>query len=493
MGEERSHMTERMLNLTLEIIYLLTGENYIAFKLSSGFVASRLMKGKSPFVEPPSHSLIHERRNIEKVQKATDDIIDLLKREVPIRCEDSTVPFSMEEWEYIEGHKDLYKDVMMENRPPLTSPDGSSDRNPPERCPRLLYSKDSTQEHQEIPQEDQDENPIHFKEEAREPYVMGGEACKEEDISPEISTDGQYKRKSAENYLSISSDAVIEDNEITYDSSEHQISENAYAVPNIEDPSSDPSLHEEHYPDNSFPALHTASRLTDTVLYSEYDECFIKKAKFLSHQNLSGELFSCSQCGISFSQKADLKKHKIGHAAVKPYSCSDCGKRFTRKSSLSTHEKLHSSVKPYSCSQCGKSFTDKSIFHIHQRIHTSEKPFSCPECGKCFAQSGNLSAHQRIHTGVKPFSCSECGELFSRKSSLVRHKKLHSGEKPFSCLECGKCFIQRGTLMLHQRTHTGDRPYPCSECGKLFVKRTSLMAHLNSHWRKELPTLGYSS
>ncbi|KAM5140511.1 uncharacterized protein ACMZJ9_014378 [Mantella aurantiaca] len=32
---------------------------------------------------------------------------------------------------------------------------GSSNRNPPERCPRPLYSRDSTQEHQEIPQEDQ--------------------------------------------------------------------------------------------------------------------------------------------------------------------------------------------------------------------------------------------------------------------------------------------------------------------------------------------------
>ncbi|CAI9574142.1 unnamed protein product, partial [Staurois parvus] len=30
-------------------------------------------------------------------------------------------------------------DVMMDNQPPLTSPDGSSNGNPPERCPRPLY------------------------------------------------------------------------------------------------------------------------------------------------------------------------------------------------------------------------------------------------------------------------------------------------------------------------------------------------------------------
>ncbi|KAM5182185.1 uncharacterized protein ACMZJ9_002554 [Mantella aurantiaca] len=141
MEEDQSHMTERILNLTLEIIYLLTGESYPLVKSDD----------QVTIMVPPPHSLKPERNYTKKILEVTQKMIGVLTGEVPIRCQDVTVYFSMEEWEYLEGHKDLYKDVMMDNQPPLTSPDGSSNRNPPERCPCPLYSQDSTQEDLTIP------------------------------------------------------------------------------------------------------------------------------------------------------------------------------------------------------------------------------------------------------------------------------------------------------------------------------------------------------
>ncbi|KAM3938609.1 gastrula zinc finger protein XlCGF66.1-like [Leptodactylus fuscus] len=126
MERDRNKMVESLLNLTLEIIYQLTGEDYtVVKKTSSGRCQAPVYDGYggtlSPIPEPPPYPLIQEEINGRKILQITNKMLELLTGEVPIRCQDVAVYFSMEEWEYLEGHKDLYKEVMMENQQPLTS------------------------------------------------------------------------------------------------------------------------------------------------------------------------------------------------------------------------------------------------------------------------------------------------------------------------------------------------------------------------------------
>ncbi|XP_075703304.1 gastrula zinc finger protein XlCGF66.1-like isoform X1 [Rhinoderma darwinii] len=130
MDKDRNEMSRRILDFTLEIIYLLSGEEYTIVKKTSGDCTTPIIHesggwSSSPITEPPPHSRIHEKKILELIYKMTE----LLTGEVPIRCQDVTVYLSMEEWEYLEGHKDLYEEVMMEDYRPRTSQDVCSTRS----------------------------------------------------------------------------------------------------------------------------------------------------------------------------------------------------------------------------------------------------------------------------------------------------------------------------------------------------------------------------
>ncbi|XP_077112586.1 uncharacterized protein LOC143767936 isoform X2 [Ranitomeya variabilis] len=490
---DRDKMAERILHLTLEILFRLTREDYkVVKKTSSERCQDPVSEGwgrpLSPITGPPPHPLIHEDINHQKILELTYKMIELLTGEVPIRCQDVSVYFSMEEWEYLEGHRDLYKDVMMEVPQPLTSADLSSKRTTPERCPRPLLPEDCKQEDPKSPQDHQGEDLTIIN--TTETYVRGDERCKEE--IPTYDYPDDCTRRS-EGQLT-SSIFKSDDLEILQDTTEViAVTADISSSIHSKDLSSDPMkqvpssysllITKENQSHKRGIKKQTAPKAKKSFSCSECGKCFNKKSHFVRHQRShTGEKpFSCSECGKCFNQKVNLDKHQRIHTGEKPFSCSECGKCFTQKSRLVTHERTHTGEKPFSCSECEKCFTLQDNLVRHQITHTGGKPFSCSECGKCFNQKSELVRHHSTHSGEKHFSCSECGKCFTQKSHLVTHQITHTGMKPFSCSECGKSFNQKVNLDEHQRIHTGEKPFSCSECGKCFTQKSSLVTHERTH------------
>ncbi|CAI9568486.1 unnamed protein product, partial [Staurois parvus] len=353
--------------------------------------------------------------------------------------------------------------------------DGSSNGNPPERCPRPLYSQDSTQEenkipeedqeipqeHQEIPQEDQREGLIVVKVEEEEMSMMGDDPCieeegpeistdpgdtrdikaeegrqvriKEEEVPVEISTGGPSNKNTPER-CSCSPDSLAstkEGHETQHDDQDEnliyikvEVKEEAEETYDAESDEEDP------------PEICTDGR---------YKRYAMEKQPFISQgaesEDLTSEILITSN------------HHPMPHSRVRSSAPSSCVANFPDR--LGT----------FPCSECSECFNQRAELIAHQRSHTGEKTFSCPECGKCFSWKVQLIRHLRIHTGEKPFSCSECGKCFNERSNLLSHERTHTAERPYSCPQCGKCFTQRSNLGTHLRTHTGEKPFSCAECG----------------------------
>ncbi|XP_063814363.1 zinc finger protein 3-like [Pseudophryne corroboree] len=430
MDKDRSHMTKKILKLTLEIIYLLTGEDYVPLKKSNECntnssyprVSGEWSSTQSPVMDPPPHSLIHGRDNEQKILELTNKIIQLL---------------TGEDMEYLDDQRDLYKEVKVENYRTPNSKAGSSNGNTPERSPSSPYSQHCTEEDKDTPQEYKRQRLGDVKvvlisqidARGETTYMRGNPRCKEEEIPTDIST-GIYKNISEGHPMS-SPGSEMEDN-LQDTEGENLILSHSHQAFSHSDLSFPLSKHNDYFPNPS-----------DII------------SRGMGH--IGEQIYICSECGDSFSCKSHLVSHQKIHTGKKQYVCTECGKCFAYKSHLTRHQIIHTGEKPYSCEDCGKSFTQKSYLVLHERCHTGEKPFSCSECGKCFARNASLCMHQRIHTGEKPYSCSDCGKCFSQRSYLLLHQTCHRGEKPFSCTDCGKSFSTNSYLVKHQRTHISEK------------------------------------
>ncbi|XP_056388377.1 oocyte zinc finger protein XlCOF7.1-like [Hyla sarda] len=509
MDKDRKHMAGSILNLTLEIIYLLTGEDYI--------VVRRVTEDEAysgvhvPVLLP--RLLTHKGNRYQEILGLINKITELLTGEISKRCQDITVYFSFEEWEYLECHKDEYEDFFMESHKTCIYSDNYSKEETSERCSSFPYSKDYSEKNLNIQQNHQvtslsDMNANNVKEKEKR-YVGVTQLCKDEEMPTDISTADICTEYTIGNLLS--PDYEVTYNCITEDNHGKHSTTLLTTIPSVlysRDPSIDPTNHKEPPPDQTqnvkqstgetvgkiFQCSECGKCLTRKSLLIEHHrthtgekpyscsqcgKCFVRKSRLIEHQRTHKEEkpFSCPECGKCFKHKSTVINHQVVHTGEKPFTCSECGKCFSRKLSLNEHCATHIGEKPFSCSECGKCFTRKSSLIDHLRAHTGEKPFSCSECEKCFSLKSELVKHRVIHTGEKPFSCSECEKWFSKKSHLVKHQIIHTGEKPFSCSECGKSFSHKSDLVKHQRIHSGEKPFSCSECGKCFIRKFDLVKH----------------
>ncbi|XP_075432154.1 uncharacterized protein LOC142469116 [Ascaphus truei] len=403
---DEKNMTGRILNHTLEIIYLLTGEDYSVVKKHGEHVTDSSIPctpegfGRTlrPIMDHSTNSPVYERNDdkklmTEKILEHTNMIIRLLTGEVPIKCDAVAVYFSMEEWEYLGGHKELYEDVMRESHQTFSSLDGSMNRN--RNTPAGIHT----------------------------PFFSPDFVNKDNNVIKNCLRQDKPQRKSVR--IMAKESTSREEGNVT--------TSHVYT-----------------------PREHTGIECAINYKCSKCGRNFNTKSPYTKHQetHTANGLFNCSKCQEWFTTNSECVKHQQLQKRNKIFVCSECGKHFTLMSHLVKHQQIHTGVKPFVCSECGKCFRQISNLVVHKRNHTGEKPFACSECGNCFNSKADLMVHKRIHTGEKPFACFECGKCFRQISNLMVHKRIHTGEKPFACFECGKCFRQISNLVVHKRIHT---------------------------------------
>ncbi|KAM4696154.1 uncharacterized protein WCC33_014895 [Rhinophrynus dorsalis] len=447
----KMQMTKRILNHALGIIYLLTGEEYI------------LIKKNSP------HSNIH-----------------LLTGEVPITCGDVSIYFSMEEWDYIEGHKEIYQDIIKENHQNLSSKaipenNGSETGVPTETTCDAVAVIDAEEEEKE--QSEKDIEVVEIQSDVSEELASSGDLIEESRVNIDLEAQEQEIQEDPSAVLSFSDDepkevidvfhpAASSPDKIVEDNSRMSYGfHGEYSGSNL--PNESTLCEIGNLIPTSFPYQcepRTCSSLTELLVSDRSDVAWnnveVKMEMSGDCQGLSGEhIYTPYQT----------------HGAEKPHRCNVCGKRFDYRSRLISHLRTHTGEKPHRCNECGKYLTSKSKLIIHQRTHTGEKPYTCTECGRQFSSKSYLVEHMRTHTGEKPHWCHVCGKQFAYKSYLSVHQRSHMGKKPHKCNECGRDFDYKSRLLVHQRKHTGVKPHRCQLCGKHFDYVSHLMRHLRTH------------
>ncbi|XP_048006857.1 PR domain zinc finger protein 5-like [Leguminivora glycinivorella] len=159
----------------------------------------------------------------------------------------------------------------------------------------------------------------------------------------------------------------------------------------------------------------------------------------------------------------DNKENVIVKPKIKKctlFICRTCNKVFKKKENYKSHKAIHNpSLRAHRCRQCGLRFSYRSTLNKHRAAHEQrpKRQIRCEHagCEKIYDAVWKLKNHvERDHEKLMPYKCNRkgCGKRFYKHCDLQKHDRLHSGERPYSCDICQRAFQQISHLKRHERT-----------------------------------------
>ncbi|XP_063290544.1 oocyte zinc finger protein XlCOF29-like [Pelobates fuscus] len=542
--KNRNQMTERILDLILEIIYLLTGEEYIVIKKyhehlthSSRVPVSELnCRTKNPGTGPSPLFLMHERNNDKKILELTNQIIQLL---------------TGEEWVFLEGHEDLSKNVTMEthllpgsDEPRITHVSdglnifasskfcGNEDKRVSEITKKAQSTRNKKQDNDAwittkecIPsvEENNRGTPVYTPSEypcvkVEELALLESEnlkaseihertqhrqtKCTSDSIKEEQGSHGKGGRtelctdakQPQTNYISAhrSKDCVG-----NYTSTDHPQTD--YASLNIKEELvscakgnlTDIDIHTQ----TGCPSTHIKEESASgegqihTYIYKPTEYVNEEKTALCEERNLPNfNMYTPTQTSTQIKEEPTLfNEEKLTYTYI-----------YTPKEQAQiAHASIYIKQEP-TCEEGILTYTNLYTPTEHKQRECRSKHVTDHLSGPLNTHvihnglslmrsiesttNGNALAHSHQGLSISDMihSCSQCQKWFSSTSDLLKHQYVHRAKK-LSCSDCGKCFSRVSHLIVHRRIHTGEKPYSCYDCGKCFSQISHLVIHQRIH------------